>query len=117
VEVMPLLSGNADLTSKEWAIAALVFQGLTNAQIAAETHTREQVVEHHLHSILGKTGCWNRTEVALWYLKIGLEKERRSVDRREANSTTSEERRQEDRRQPPARSLRAHEQREISLDE
>lgn len=114
---MPLLSGNADLTSKEWAIAALVFQGRTNAQIAAQIHTKEQVVEHHLRSILDKTGCWNRTEVALWYLRMGLEKERRSEDRREADRKTSEERRQEDRRQPTPRSLRAHEQHEISLDE
>ena len=114
---MTLLFGNADLTSREWAIAALVFQGRTNAQIAAETHTKEQVVEHHLHSILGKTGCWNRTELALWYLKMGLEKERRSYDRREGNWETSQERRQEDRRQPPQRSHRAHEQHEISLDE
>ena len=114
---MPLLSGNADLTSKEWAIAALVFQGRTNAQIAAETNSNEQVVEHHLRSILNKTGCWNRTEVALWYLKMGLDKERRSSDRRNTDWETGEERRQVDRRQPPARSLRAHEQREISLDE
>jgi DNA-binding CsgD family transcriptional regulator len=114
---MPLLSGNAELTGKEWAIAALVFQGRTNAQIATETHTREQVVEHHLRRILDKTGCWNRTEVALWYLKIGLEKERRSHDRREADWKITEERRQDDRRQPPQRSLRAHEQHEISLDE
>jgi DNA-binding CsgD family transcriptional regulator len=114
---MTLLFGNADLTSREWAIAALVFQGRTNAQIAAETHTKEQVVEHHLHSILGKTGCWNRTELALWYLKMGLEKERRSNDRREGNWETSQERRHEDRRQPPPRSHRAHEQHEISLDE
>jgi DNA-binding CsgD family transcriptional regulator len=114
---MSLLSGNADLTSKEWAIAALVFQGLTNAQIAAETHTKESVIEHHLRSILGKTGCWNRTEVALWYLKMGLEKERRSNDRRNADGNIIDERRQLDRRQPPPRSLRAHEQHEISLDE
>lgn len=114
---MTLLSGNADLTSKEWAIAALVFQGLTNAQIAAETNTKEQIIEHHLHSILGKTGCWNRTEVALWYLKIGLDKERRSFDRREANGQITDERRQVDRRQPPEPSRRAHEQHEISLDE
>ena len=39
---MPLLSGNADLTSKEWAITALVFEGHTNAEIAAETRTTER---------------------------------------------------------------------------
>ena len=114
---MPLISGNADLTSKEWAIAALVFQGRTNAQIAAETDTKEQVVEHHLRSILDKTGCWNRTEVALWYLKMGPEKERRSHDRRNADANSADDRRQIDRRHPPQRSLRAHEQHEISLDE
>ena len=114
---MTLLFGNADLTSREWAIAALVFQGRTNAQIADETHTKEQVVEHHLHSILGKTGCWNRTELALWYLKMGLERERRSNDRRNADGSITDERRQGDRRQPPPRSHRAHEQHEISLDE
>src|SRR5262252_2497512 len=114
---MSLLSGNADLTSKEWAIAALVFQGHTNAQIAAETNVREQIVEHHLRSILDKTGCWNRTEVALWYLKMGLEKERRSCDRREADWSITDERRQADRRHPPQRSSRGHEQHEISLEE
>lgn len=114
---MPLLSGNADLTSKEWAIAALVFQGRTNAQIAAETNTRERVVEHHLRSILDKTGCWNRTEVALWYLKMGPEKERRSNDRRNADWNITDERRQIDRRHPPLRSPRGQGQREINLDE
>lgn len=114
---MPLLFGNADLTSREWAITALVFQGRTNAQIAAETHTTEQIVKHHLRRILDKTGCWNRTEVALWYLKMGIEKERRFCDRREANWEISDERRQVDRRHPPRPSLRGHEQHEINLDE
>lgn len=114
---MPLLFGNADLSSKEWAIAALVFQGRTNAQIAAEINTKEQVVERHLRSILDKTGCWNRTEVALWYLKMGLEKERRSYDRRNADWNITDERRQADRRHPPQGSPRGHEQHEINLDE
>jgi DNA-binding CsgD family transcriptional regulator len=114
---MPLLSGNADLSSKEWAIASLVFQGRTNAQIAAETNTSEQVVEHHLRSILDKTGCWNRTEVALWYLKMGLEKEKRSYDRRNADWNITDERRQVDRRHPAQRSPREHEQHDINLSE
>jgi DNA-binding CsgD family transcriptional regulator len=106
------------LTSKEWAITALVFQGHTDAQIAAETHTRKQEVENRLRRILGKTGCWNRTEVALWYLKLGVEKERRSDDRREASQGIHDERRQQvDRRHSPQRSPRAHEQHEINLDE
>jgi DNA-binding CsgD family transcriptional regulator len=110
--------GNMDaLTSKEWAITALVFQGHTDAQIAAETHTRKQEVENYLRGILEKTGCWNRTEVALWYLKLGVEKERRADDRREAGQKIHDERRQVDRRHPPQRSPRAHEQHEVNLHE
>lgn len=91
---MPLLSGNMALTSREWAITALVFQGRTNAQIAAEIQTTEHIVETHLRRIVDKTGCWNRTEIALWYLKIGVVKERRFYDRREANWEISGEHRE-----------------------
>jgi DNA-binding CsgD family transcriptional regulator len=114
---MPLLYGNRDLTSKEWAVTALVFQGCTNAQIAAKIQTTESTVESHLQRIFYKTGCWNRTEIALWYLKLRVEKERRSDDRREANQETSDDRRKLDRRHPPERSARADEQREINWNE
>jgi DNA-binding CsgD family transcriptional regulator len=114
---MPLLPGKMDLTSREWAITALVFQGRTNAQIAAEIQTTEHVVETHLRRIVDKTGCWNRTEIALWYLKIGVVKERRFYDRREANWEISDEHREVDRRHPPERSPRANEQHQINLDE
>jgi len=114
---MPLLSGNTNLTGKEWAIAALVFQGCTNAQIAEETRTTEHVVEAHLRRIIEKTGCWNRTEIALWYLKIGVENERRFYDRREADWEIDHERRNIDRRHPPERSARANERRDVNLGE
>ena len=114
---MPLLFGKADLTSKEWAITALVFQGHTNAQIAEETRTTVHVVESHLRRIFDKTGCWNRTEIALWYLKLRVGKEKRFYDRREADWKLSPERRNVDRRDPPERSPRANEQHDINLDE
>jgi DNA-binding NarL/FixJ family response regulator len=38
---MPPLYRTTDLTSKEWAIAALVSKGYTNTEIAAETQIRE----------------------------------------------------------------------------
>ena len=47
----------------------------------------------NLRGILQKTGCWNRTEIALWYLKMGVEPEKRFSDRRTANSEISDERR------------------------
>jgi len=111
-----VLSGNAELTSKEWAIAALLSQGNTNAQIAASIQVPEPVVQDYLRSLLQKTGCWNRTEIALWYLKIGVEQERRSSDRRVADSKLNDERRT-GRRHPPERSRRANEQHDINLDE
>ena len=114
---MSLLPGNKDLTSREWAIAALVFHGRTNAQIAAEIQTTVQAIETQLRRISEKTGCWNRTEIALWYLKLGVERERRFNDRRETTWDTTDERRQENRRHSPARSPRANEQHEINLDE
>ena len=114
---MTLLFGNADLTSKEWAITALVTQGHTNAQIAVETHTAEDAIESHLRKILEKTGCWNRAEIALWYVKLGVKNERRSSDRREANLGISDERRKVDRRFPPERSPRVIEEHQINLDE
>jgi len=115
---MPLLHGNTDLSGQEWAITALIAQGLTNAQIADQIHSQEQSVEDQLRRIFQKTGCWNRTEVALWYMKIGVEKERRSRDRREADSKLNDdERRQSSRRHPPEPSSRAHEQHHINLDE
>jgi DNA-binding CsgD family transcriptional regulator len=108
---MPLLYGNMDLTSKEWAITALVFQGLTNAQIATAIQIKDQAVQSSLQTILDKTGCWNRTELALWYLKMGVENERRFRDRREASREINDERRQADRRHIPERASRATEQR------
>jgi DNA-binding CsgD family transcriptional regulator len=103
---MPLLFGNTDLTSREWAITALVSQGRTNAQIATEIQTTEHVVESHLRRIFEKTGCWNRTEITVWYVKMGVKKERRFYDRREANWEISDEHRKVDRRHSPERSVR-----------
>jgi DNA-binding CsgD family transcriptional regulator len=111
-----VLSGNTDLTSKEWAIAALLSQGSTNEQIAASTHVPEPSIQDHLRSILEKTGCWNRTEIALWYLKAGVEQERRFSDRRIVDPKITDERRM-GRRHPPGRSRRANEQHDINLDE
>jgi hypothetical protein len=77
----------------------------------------EQQVKIYLRRIYDKTGCWNRTEVALWYLKIGVKQERRLGDRREAAGEIDHERRKADRRRPPEHSPRANEHHEISLNE
>lgn len=109
-----VLSGNTDLTSKEWAITARLSRGSTNAEIAASIQVPEPAVKDSLQIILHKTGCWNRTEMALWYLKIGVDQERRFSDRR--GQETSDERRR-GRRRSMERSHRANEQHEVNLDE
>jgi len=114
---MTLLHGNAELTGKEWAITALISQGRTNAQIAAEIQTSERAVDAHLRKISDKTGCWNRTEIALWYLKVGVEQEKRHHDRREAASQIPDDRRKSSRRHAPERSHRADEPHDVNLDE
>ena len=111
-----MLSENTDLTSKEWAITSLVSNGSTNTEIAASIHAPEPVVKDYLRRIFEKTGCWNRTEVALWYLKMGVETERRFSDRRAASLKDSDER-QKGRRHPPERSRRANEPHPINMDE
>jgi hypothetical protein len=74
-------------------MTALVSRGCTDRQIAAEIETTEQILKTYLERILDKTGCWNRTEVALWYLRFGIETEGRFYDRRaEANWETTERR-------------------------
>jgi DNA-binding CsgD family transcriptional regulator len=114
---MALLYGNRDLLSKEWAITALVSRGCTDAQIAAELETTEQELKTYLERIFDKTGCWNRTEVALWYLRIGVQNERRLYDRRARANWETTERRKSDRRHPLAPSPRANEQHEVNLEE
>ena len=114
---MSYLYGSTDLTGKEWAITALVFQGHTNAQIAEETELSEDVVKNNLRTIFDKTGCWNRTEVALWYLKIGVQKERRFYDRRYAKQEARDEHRKVNRRHPLRRAARAHERHDMNVDE
>lgn len=74
------------------------------------------MVKDQLENMLQKTGCWNRTEIALWYVKTGVEQERRLSDRRAADLKLSDERRR-GRRRPAERSPRANEQHNINLDE
>ena len=114
---MALLYGNRDLLSKEWAITALVSRGFTDAQIAAELKTTERELKTYLERIFDKTGCWNRTEVALWYLRVGVQNERRIYDRRARANWETTERRKGDRRHPLAPSPRANEQHELNLEE
>ena len=68
------------LTAKEIQVATLVWQGLTNKDIARVLLTSEQVVKNYLRTTFDKLGVWTRLELALyvashggtnWHLELG----------------------------------------------
>ncbi len=59
------------LTGKEIQVASLVWQGLTNKDIAAVLGTSEQVVKNYLRTTFDKLGVWTRLELALYVASHG----------------------------------------------
>jgi DNA-binding CsgD family transcriptional regulator len=69
------------LTAKEIQVTTLVWQGLTNKDIAGVLGTSEQVVKNYLRTAFDKLGVWTRLELAMyvaghggatWHLQLGL---------------------------------------------
>ncbi|HEY6793434.1 MAG TPA: LuxR C-terminal-related transcriptional regulator [Kineosporiaceae bacterium] len=54
------------LTSREWQVARLVGQGLSNRAIAAQLVISQRTVDGHVERILAKLGFSARTQVAAW---------------------------------------------------
>ena len=54
------------LTPKEIRVATLVWEGMTNKQIAGLIGTTEQVVKNYLRTTFDKLGVWSRLELALY---------------------------------------------------
>jgi DNA-binding NarL/FixJ family response regulator len=59
------------LTAKEIQVAVLVWQGLTNREIAGVIGTTEQVVKNYLRTTFDKLGVWSRLELALYVASHG----------------------------------------------
>ncbi len=59
------------LTVKEVQVATLVWQGLTNRDIARVLSTSEQVVKNYLRTTFDKLGVWTRLELALYVASHG----------------------------------------------
>ena len=59
------------LTMKEMQVALLVWQGLTNRNIAQTIGTTEQVVKNYLRNTFDKLGVWSRLELALYVASHG----------------------------------------------
>ena len=54
------------LTAKEAQVAMMVWEGLTNRDIARRLNTTEQVVKNYLRNTFDKLGVWSRLELALY---------------------------------------------------
>lgn len=59
------------LTAKEVQVATLVWEGLTNREIAEVIGTTEQVVKNYLRNTFDKIGVWSRLELALYIAAHG----------------------------------------------
>ena len=59
------------LTVEERVVATLVWEGLTNRDIAGRIYTSEQVVKNHQRSAFDKLGVWSRLELALYVASHG----------------------------------------------
>jgi DNA-binding NarL/FixJ family response regulator len=59
------------LTAKESQVATLVWEGLTNRDIARIIGTTEQVVKNYLRTTFDKLGVWSRLELALYVAAHG----------------------------------------------
>ena len=60
--------GHADsheFTDKELEVLRLMTKGLSNGQIALKLYISENTVKTHIQHMLDKTGCANRTELAI----------------------------------------------------
>ena len=60
---VPMPQDAAPLTRREYEVAQLVAQALSNKEIARELGLSESTVKHHVHSILGKLGVSTRGQL------------------------------------------------------
>ncbi|HEC34822.1 MAG TPA: response regulator transcription factor [Chloroflexi bacterium] len=62
----------AVLSPREREVVALIAEGLSNAEIAAELGIAVNTVRNHVRSILEKLGLRNRVQVAVYAVRAGL---------------------------------------------
>jgi DNA-binding CsgD family transcriptional regulator len=73
------------LTAREMQVAILVWEGLTNRDIARSIGTTEQVVKNYLRNTFDKLGVWSRLELALYVAGHGGAKMERRIQLRTAD--------------------------------
>lgn len=64
------------LSRRQERIIQLVAEGLSNKDVALGVGLTEHVVKNYLRTIYDELGFWNRTELAMWYVKKSVEAKR-----------------------------------------
>jgi non-specific serine/threonine protein kinase len=60
-----------ELTAREREVAALIAQGKSNGEIAAELVLSKRTVEKHIANILSKLALSSRAQLVRWWLENG----------------------------------------------
>jgi DNA-binding CsgD family transcriptional regulator/tetratricopeptide (TPR) repeat protein len=68
--IVPPRLGALGVTSREADVLALLAEGLTNKELAARLHLSPRTVEKHVASLLAKTGCRRRAELAAYSARL-----------------------------------------------
>ena len=58
------------LTAREFEVARLIAQGMTNAQIAGQLTVSPRTVGAHVEHVLAKLGAGRRAEIASWVASV-----------------------------------------------
>jgi DNA-binding NarL/FixJ family response regulator len=64
-----LKAPSGPLSRREFEIARLVAEGMTNRQIADKLVIAERTAEGHVEHIRNKLGFHSRTEIAVWFTR------------------------------------------------
>jgi DNA-binding CsgD family transcriptional regulator/tetratricopeptide (TPR) repeat protein len=68
--VVPVELRGLGVTSREADVLALMTEGLTNQELAARLHLSPRTVEKHVASLLAKTGCRRRAQLAAYSARL-----------------------------------------------
>ncbi|HUP54011.1 MAG TPA: AAA family ATPase [Methylomirabilota bacterium] len=63
------------LTAREWEVARLIGEGMTNAEIAGELTIAPKTASAHVEHILAKLGVARRAEIATWVATVARQPE------------------------------------------
>lgn len=70
--VMLGMAKDSDFTAREMDVLRKMVQGYTDKEIADQLGMSYYTVRFHINSLLGKTGCVSRTELAIRVVRSGM---------------------------------------------